>query len=96
MNQRIARQGDDGTGAVEYARGLDALASREYLAAATAFADGDRRGFHGVTLRPLLAYALCKAGHADAVKPLAARADLCGVVYESMAMHRVVSLADGS
>jgi spermidine synthase len=76
VKQRIARQGDDGTGAVEYARGLDALASRDYLAAATAFADGDRRGFHGVTLRPLLAYALCKAGHADAVKPLAARADL--------------------
>src|SRR5438477_5666568 len=75
VKQRIARQGEDGTGTVEYARGLQALASRDYLGAAAAFADADRHGFQGVTLRPLLAYALCKAGHADAAKALAVRAD---------------------
>ena len=74
VKQRIARQGDDGTGAVEYARGLQALASRDYMAAATSFADGDRRGFRGATLRPLLAYALYRAGHADAARPLVVRA----------------------
>ena len=67
----IARQGDDGTGAVEYVRGLTAMARRDYPGAAAAFASAERRGLLGDALRPLRVYAHCLAGQLDAAAALA-------------------------
>jgi hypothetical protein len=65
VKQRIGMMSDDGTGTMEYVRGVQSLAGREYAAAASAFAQAERRGFRGVTVRPLLVYALCKGGRLD-------------------------------
>ncbi len=71
VKQRIAWRGNDGTGAAEYARGLTALVARDYLRAAAAFADSQRQGLRGETIRPLQVYALCLAGRVDAAGQLA-------------------------
>ena len=65
VRARIAESGDDGTGAAEYARGLTALARRDYPGAVDALASAERRGLAGETVRPLLVYALCLAGELD-------------------------------
>ena len=71
VKERIARRGNDGTGAAEYARGLRALVRRDYPGAASAFADAERRGLLGDTIRPLRVYALCLADRLDAARQLA-------------------------
>jgi hypothetical protein len=71
VKQRIGMTGADGIGTVEYVRGVQALAGREYAAAVSAFAEAERRGFQGVTLRPLLVYALCRGGRVEEARRLA-------------------------
>ena len=71
VKARIAQQGDDGTGAAEYARGLTALARRDYPGAAAAFAGAERRGLPGEAIRPLRVYALCLAGQIETAAVLA-------------------------
>ncbi len=71
VKARIAQRGDDGTGAAEYARGLTAMARRDYPGAAAAFARAERRGLRGEAIRPLRVYALCLAGRIDAAAALA-------------------------
>jgi spermidine synthase len=71
VKQRIGMTSDDGTGTVDYVRGVEALAGRHYAAAASAFAVAERRGFHGVTVRPLLVYALCRDGRVVDARQLA-------------------------
>ena len=46
------------------------MAGRQYAAAASAFAQAERRGFRGVTVRPLLVYALCREGSLDEARRL--------------------------
>jgi predicted membrane-bound spermidine synthase len=60
---------NDGSGQVEYVRGLRALVARDFGAAATHLAEAYQRGLRGT--RPLLAYALCLAGQFDAAKQIA-------------------------
>lgn len=61
--QRIAAaDGDDGSGIVDYARGLRALSRREYDTAARALARAAAQGLSHRTLRPLQAYAHAMAG----------------------------------
>ncbi len=71
VKERIASHANDGTGAAEYARGLTALVARDYLGAASAFADSERRGLQGETIRPLTVYALCLAGRLETARELA-------------------------
>ena len=71
VKERIARTHEDGTGAVEYARGVSALASRDYPGAAALFAASEQRGFRADPLRPLRVYALCLAGRLDEARQLA-------------------------
>ena len=71
VKQRIGMTGADGMGTVEYVRGVQALAGREYAAAVSAFAEAERRGFQGVTVRPLLVYALCRGGRVEEARRLA-------------------------
>ena len=52
-------------------RGLTALVRRDYLGAASAFADAEQRGLRGETIRPLRVYALCLAGQVEAARRLA-------------------------
>jgi spermidine synthase len=63
VKQRIASSTDDGSGGAEYARGLEHLAKREYLAAASELAAAEQRGLRAATVRPLLVYALCRGGN---------------------------------
>jgi predicted membrane-bound spermidine synthase len=65
VRQRIAASGNDGTGVVEYVRGAQLLASRDYESAASYFGLAERRGLKSPTVRPLIAYALCRAGRTD-------------------------------
>jgi spermidine synthase len=72
--QRIGASAGDGIGTGEYVKAIDALASRRFLEAAARLGEAERRGFRGVTVRPLLAYALCRAGRAEDAGRLAATA----------------------
>ena len=54
-----------------YARGLAALATRDYGAAAAAFGAAEARGLRGEALRPLRVYAMCMAGQLEGAKALA-------------------------
>ena len=65
VKQRIALTGNDGTGQVEYLRGAEMLASRQYEEAASYFGLAERRGLKAPAVRPLIAYALCKAGRRE-------------------------------
>jgi spermidine synthase len=71
VKQRIGMTSDDGMGTLEYVRGIQALAVREYAAAASSFAEAERRGFRAVTVGPLLVYALCRGGRLDEARRLA-------------------------
>ena len=62
VRQRIAEQSEERSAATEYARGLRALATRQYLRAAAHFGEAERRGLQAAALRPLQVYALCLAG----------------------------------
>jgi spermidine synthase len=70
--QRIAASGNDGTGTVEYLRGIELMVTREYADAASYLGLAERRGLHGPTVRPLIAYALCRAGRVDLSKQVLA------------------------
>ena len=65
VKQRIAETKDDGAGGMEYARGLRALAGRDYRGAAASFVRAEQRGLRGPLIRPLLVYALCLGGNID-------------------------------
>ena len=71
VRARIAQQGGDGNAAAVYARGLTALARRDYPGAAAAFGTAERRGLRGDAIRPLRVYALCLSGQIDAAAALA-------------------------
>jgi predicted membrane-bound spermidine synthase len=75
VKQRIGLATDDGSGTLEYVRGLDALAARDYLGAAREFARSERQGFPGTTVRGLMVYALCRAGQLEAASRLARGAE---------------------
>lgn len=70
----IAARRDDGTGAAPYARGLTALATRDYLGASAAFAEADARGLRDETVLALRVYSLWAAGRGDEAKVLVATA----------------------
>jgi hypothetical protein len=65
VKQAVAAGGNDGTGNVEYLRGLQLLVSRDYGSAASYFSLAERGGLRIPALRPMLAYALCLAGRLD-------------------------------
>ena len=71
LKSAIAARRDDGSGGPIYARGLAALAARDYGGAAAAFGEAEARGLRGETLRPLRVYALCLAGQLEGAKALA-------------------------
>jgi hypothetical protein len=71
VKARIAATSDERSGATEYARGLSALAGRDYRRAAAYFSEAERRDFSGPTVRPLLVYSLCLAGDLDTARNLA-------------------------
>jgi predicted membrane-bound spermidine synthase len=68
--QRIASDGDDGTGSVDYMLGVRALVARDNRAAADYFAAAERRGLRTISTRPLLAYALWRSGDPGAARRL--------------------------
>lgn len=65
VRERIAARRDDDAGAVQYMRGLTALARRDYIGAAAAFAESERLGLKSDTVLPLHVYALCQAGRIE-------------------------------
>lgn len=71
VRERIASHAADESGSVDYARGLSALAARDYLGAAASLADSERRGLRNDTIQPLRVYALCLAGRLDAARQVA-------------------------
>ena len=75
VTQRIAEASVERSGATEYARGLRALAARDYLRAAAHLGESERRGLRGATVRPLQVYALCLAGDLDTARQLARGAE---------------------
>jgi hypothetical protein len=60
---------DDGTGQVQYVRGLRALVDRDFDGAASHFSQANVRGMRGT--RPLTVFALCLAGHLDDARRVA-------------------------
>jgi hypothetical protein len=70
VQQAIAKAGDDGSYMVPYTRGVRALSTRDFPAAAEWFAQAERRGLRPATVRPLLVYALCLAGDLDTARQL--------------------------
>jgi len=72
VKQRIAASGNDGTGTVEFLRGVQLLAERDYESAASYFGLADRRGLRAPAVRPMVAYALCKAGRREMSGPIVA------------------------
>jgi hypothetical protein len=74
VKERIARRHDDGSGGVEYARAVSALASRDYPTAADLFAKAAARGLHVDTITPLRVYALCMMHKLDEARQVAAGA----------------------
>ena len=71
VKQRIAATGNDGTGTVEYVRGVQLMVSRDYASAASYFGLAERRGLRAPAVRPMLAYALCLAGKIDLSRQIA-------------------------
>lgn len=61
---------DDGTGAMEYGRGLRGLSGRDYASAAAFFRRAEAKGLVGPTLRPLLTYGLYAAGAVEEASTL--------------------------
>jgi predicted membrane-bound spermidine synthase len=64
---------NDGSGQMEYVKGLRALVARDYVSAAAYLAQSQERGLPGT--RPVLIYALCMAGHLEEAHGLVARMD---------------------
>jgi hypothetical protein len=55
----------------EYARGIGALAARDYLGAAAHLGEAERLGLNGATVRPLQVYAMCMTGDLRTARLLA-------------------------
>jgi predicted membrane-bound spermidine synthase len=70
VKERIARVTNEATGADEYARGLSALAIRDYPGAARVLGEAERLGLKGDTVRPLRVYATAMAGDAEGARLL--------------------------
>jgi len=75
VKQRIASQATDRSGAIEYARGLQCLSSRDYAGAAAQLAAAEQRGLRNPTVRALLVYALSRAGNLAGAARLASRVE---------------------
>jgi spermidine synthase len=71
VKQTIAGGADEDGSAIDYARGLSALAGRQFPEAAARFADAEARGLDSPILRPLRVYALCAAQRIDDARTLA-------------------------
>ncbi len=71
VKQRIAEGSREHSAATEYARGIGALAKRDYLGAAAHLGESERLGLQGATLRPLQVYAMCLAGDMSTARLLA-------------------------
>ena len=71
MKQQIAGAAGEEDGTTEYARGLRALAGRDFRGAADALRRGRGDGLQGAHVRPLRVYALCAAQQVDAARELA-------------------------
>jgi len=69
--ERIAAGAAEKGGAVEYMRGLSALARRDYPGATSRLARADALGIQTPALRPLLIYALCLNARVDAAREMA-------------------------
>jgi spermidine synthase len=74
VKQRIGAAANDREGTREYVNGIDALAMRQFADAAGLFAEAERRGFGGATVRSLRAYALCRADLVEEAQGLASGA----------------------
>jgi predicted membrane-bound spermidine synthase len=75
VKQRIASQAADRNGAVEYARGLERLSSRDYAGAASQLAAAEQRGLRNPTVRALLVYALSRSGNVAGAARLASNVE---------------------
>jgi predicted membrane-bound spermidine synthase len=71
VKQTIAGEAGEDDSGVDYARGLSALAARQFSEAAALFAAAEERGLRGATLRPLRVYALCAADRVEDARALA-------------------------
>jgi spermidine synthase len=65
VKEQIAETSKPQTAETEYARGLRALAGRDYNGAAAAFLQTEQQGLRAPTIRALLVYSLCLANHLD-------------------------------
>jgi predicted membrane-bound spermidine synthase len=65
VKEEIADQSKPPTAETEYARGLRALAGRDYNGAAAAFLQTEQGGLRAPTIRALLVYSLCLANRVD-------------------------------
>jgi len=65
VKEQIADQAKPQTAETEYARGLRALAGRDYNGAAAAFLKTEQDGLRAPTIRALLVYSLCLANRVD-------------------------------
>jgi spermidine synthase len=71
VKQRIAEGTAERSRETEYARGLRAFSTRDYLGAAAHLGEAERLGLTDATVRALQVYALCLAGDAEAARVLA-------------------------
>jgi len=65
VKEEIAEQSKTKNAETEYARGLRALAGRDYNGAAAAFLQTEQQGLRAPTIRALLVYSLCMANQLD-------------------------------
>jgi spermidine synthase len=65
VKEEIAEQSKTKNAETEYARGLRALAGRDYNGAAAAFLQTEQQGLRAPTIRAMLVYALCMANQLD-------------------------------
>jgi hypothetical protein len=65
VKEQIADQLKPPTAETEYARGLRALAGRDYNGSAAAFLQTEQQGLRAPTIRALLVYSLCLANRVD-------------------------------
>ena len=73
VKEEIAERSKPQTAETEYARGLRALAGRDYNGAATAFFKTEQQGLRAPTIRALLVYSLCLARPCRRGTPVFAR-----------------------
>jgi hypothetical protein len=76
VKEEIAEGAKPQTGETEYARGLRALAGRDYNGAAAAFFKTEQDGLRAPTIRALLVYALCLGNQIDEARKFARGVDV--------------------